>query len=144
MVYNDIAMIGSSKSVGFSLDFVANPKAYITDYNIVCLDSYRITCNTYSTSRSCLSGNGQAIVHYLQGTVQKNVTRNIEHHGTCPFLIYSISESSFLLSIFECGNMIYLTPSSSDSVSSESFSSRKSRKSSSTVSCNHRSSWEKQ
>ena len=62
MVYNNILAIGTSKSVGFSTAFIADTKPYITNNNIVGVNSYRTSGNTNTLPRRRLSGNSQISV----------------------------------------------------------------------------------
>ena len=62
MVYNNILAVGTSKSVGFSTAFIADTKPYITNNNIVGVNSYRTSGNTDALPRCRLSGNSQISV----------------------------------------------------------------------------------
>ena len=129
MVHDDVPVVISAQAVRLTATLIAYTKAQVAQDDVVSSHVHRMTCNADALSGSGLPGDGNAIIDYTQGTVEKDGACHVEHHSACSFLTDCIAKRTGLLAVDKCCDVIDPPATSSGRIASETFRTRKGGKS---------------
>ena len=129
VVNDDVLLVKRTKtvpSVGATNSYIAasNAETHISYDDIVGAYLERITCNTYTIARCCLSGYSYIWLLQLECGLQLDCSRDIKYDDTFASLVDGISERSNAVVVFKSRDMVNLTSTSSCNITSESFCTR--------------------
>ena len=125
MVYHDISNWITTERV-FAIPYmcITTTETHMANNYVMSINLETFTCDTYSITRSCLSGNSNIWSTYNNWSLQFNNTTYIEYDDTCATLFTSPSErtNSIIIKIAYGNN---LTATTTKCVHTATFCTRK-------------------
>ena len=129
MVHDDVLVVHSREGVTllFLDGAVATTETHIAHDDLVGTNTEWEVGNADAIARSGLTGNGATVVVHIELRLQIDGSTHIEDDDTCPLTGAGITEGTLLFIILQGSHMIYLTPTSTVSITSKTFCAGESR-----------------